>query len=475
MNSIQYVPVESLTPTPENWKLYNRPTIDDPSFCELVDSVSEEGVKEPLTISEDNFILSGHRRHAAAEMLGVREVPTIVHPIMIGPMSSGERVKILVEHNRGARVKTDSERIRESLAQVDPDEAVMLAEARSAQVFTKLKTSQFEEVVGDAKLRRTDPQGHRRDMLEAVIQILKSLQEEGMLPISSRSIHYQLLGRKVMTSDTKRGHVYGAKQGDSSLLSKLLTDARSGELIDDGLITDTTRSNWQYSPSGGFEDYVRWCVENLIGHYSIPMHRDQPCHVEIIVEKNTLFDLLQRKVADELRLPITAARGYPSYPVGCAIRDRFQRSGKDDLVIVYASDHDPEGYDMPRAFEKYFSHDHGITSRVVRAAVTEAQIVDYELPPDADAKPSSPRFKKYVKETGLKHAWELDSMPPKVLVEQVKQACLSVMDEDTLNMDLAEERRLNIKSARMETSMKPYLLDRLEAVLVEEMEGDYGP
>jgi hypothetical protein len=141
VNSIQYVPVESLTPTPENWKLYNRPTIDDPSFCELVDSVSEEGVKEPLTISEDNFILSGHRRHAAAEMLGVREVPTIVHPIMIGPMSSGERVKILVEHNRGARVKTDSERIRESLAQVDPDEAVMLAEARRAQVFTKKRTS----------------------------------------------------------------------------------------------------------------------------------------------------------------------------------------------------------------------------------------------------------------------------------------------------------------------------------------------
>jgi hypothetical protein len=35
--------------------------------------------------------------------------------------------------------------------------------------------------------------------------------------------------------------------------------------------------------------------------------------------------------------------------------NRFRNSGKDRFVIVYVSDHDPEGMDMPAAFKKYGS------------------------------------------------------------------------------------------------------------------------
>ncbi len=44
--------------------------MDDPQTIALADSIREFGVKEPIVVTRDGFILSGHRRYAAAMLPG---------------------------------------------------------------------------------------------------------------------------------------------------------------------------------------------------------------------------------------------------------------------------------------------------------------------------------------------------------------------------------------------------------------------
>jgi ParB/Sulfiredoxin domain len=67
-----------IAPSPLNEKLY-RPIDDpdDPEIIALKESIAEHGVKEPLIITTDDVILSGHRRYVAAKLAGRESVPCI--------------------------------------------------------------------------------------------------------------------------------------------------------------------------------------------------------------------------------------------------------------------------------------------------------------------------------------------------------------------------------------------------------------
>lgn len=471
ITNILMVPISSIRETPENWDIYIRPE-DDDQFPALVDSIRKNGVMEPITISSDNFIISGHRRNAAVgaatsseDHVNLWEVPVIVmDDIKIGPMSPDERIKILIAHNRGSRVKTSNESIAEAMALVDPQAAMRAAEQRKDQLFTKVKTS-CELIESEGSSRRTDPESRRGEFLDAVIKILEDLEERKMLPISARHIHYKLLAGGVRTSAGKAGHPYGTKQSDSKLLSKLLTDARSAGHIDDSWLSDDTRPSHVFHHQLSVGDYVAEEVETLFQNYYSNIHRDQSAHVEMIVEKNTIFPLLNRHISRTLRIPITSARGYLSYPAACEIKNRFKESGKSELYIVYISDHDPEGMDMPKSFVKYLREDHSIEAKVIRAAVTDEQIEKYGLLPDAQAKVDSSRYNSYVEAHGT-DVWELDSMDPEMLVHEIKQACLSCLDIDTLNSALAREKEDDVKLARLNAAVAkliPDILHQLES------------
>jgi hypothetical protein len=186
------------------------------------------------------------------------------------------------------------------------------------------------------------------------------------------------------------------------------------------------------------------------------LHRSQDNHVEIVVEKNTLFDLLKYKVASQLCIPIQSARGYSSYPASKVIADRFSQSLKKRLIVVYVSDFDPEGIDMLNAFDKYFRIDHGIEPVTVRAAVTKAQIEKYNLIPDAEAKSSSSRYKGFVKQHGL-DCYELDSMPMDKLVEEVTDACKSVLNIEALNHEIQEQDYWDVELAKLREAVKDHI------------------
>jgi ParB-like chromosome segregation protein Spo0J len=62
--------VSSLKPSPENNNLY-RP--DDPGIRDLAKSINKFGLREPLIVTLDNFIVSGHRRFAALNLIGQKQ------------------------------------------------------------------------------------------------------------------------------------------------------------------------------------------------------------------------------------------------------------------------------------------------------------------------------------------------------------------------------------------------------------------
>ena len=59
------LPIWRLRPAPENEQLYRPVSPGDPDVRALAESIRQHGVKEPLVISLDHYIISGHRRCVA--------------------------------------------------------------------------------------------------------------------------------------------------------------------------------------------------------------------------------------------------------------------------------------------------------------------------------------------------------------------------------------------------------------------------
>src|SRR5262249_23812823 len=114
-------PIDGVVPSPDNALLYRPVTPDDAATIELADSIKQRGILEPIVITADNYIVSGHPRHCAARIAGLQEVPCRVVKIRRGKgvTASDEFLKLLREHNR-QRVKSRDELLREAVVSVDP-------------------------------------------------------------------------------------------------------------------------------------------------------------------------------------------------------------------------------------------------------------------------------------------------------------------------------------------------------------------
>ena len=97
--------VSELDPHPKNQELYGDTTELDDTF---VDSIRQKGVLEPLVITQDKRVISGHRRLRAAQEVGVDSVPVRVSEF---DSELAER-EALIEFNR-QREKTPGQIVNE--------------------------------------------------------------------------------------------------------------------------------------------------------------------------------------------------------------------------------------------------------------------------------------------------------------------------------------------------------------------------
>ncbi len=98
-----------LRPHPINSTIYG-----DSADADLVQSVMQKGILNPLLIASDGTIISGHRRWDAATMAGLLEVPVVV----FGSDDPLDVLEALIESNK-QRAKTNEQIGREAQALLD--------------------------------------------------------------------------------------------------------------------------------------------------------------------------------------------------------------------------------------------------------------------------------------------------------------------------------------------------------------------
>lgn len=97
--NLSHFPVELVQVARENDLLYDLFGIANLDDHNLALSIRENGIQEPLAISNDHVLLSGHRRLAAAKCLGLKAVPVRLVEIVFDDLSVEERLETLRSHN----------------------------------------------------------------------------------------------------------------------------------------------------------------------------------------------------------------------------------------------------------------------------------------------------------------------------------------------------------------------------------------
>ncbi|MDZ4783006.1 MAG: ParB N-terminal domain-containing protein [Planctomycetia bacterium] len=225
--------ITAIRPSPENNRVYRPVLPDDPEIQDLSANIKERGVLQPLVISEDGFIISGHRRHVAAQLAGLITVPCVVEPIRHDDDPEAF-LQLLVSHNK-QRVKTHDERVREELVNIDPDDAY------NRLLSHRHKRSKIEmapmAILG-AKTR-SEISAAKQPFLAAIKRVLNDLQD--FWPLSDRQIHYGLLNDPPLRHARKPGSRYVNDKKSYNDLVDLLTRARLANEIPWNAIDDETR------------------------------------------------------------------------------------------------------------------------------------------------------------------------------------------------------------------------------------------
>lgn len=431
---VRKVPLASIRPSPVNDSVYRPPSADDPDIQEMARSMREHGVLQALTVTRDGFILSGHRRYCAAAAAGLRTVPVIVEQIT---RDDPAFPKLLVMHNQ-QRQKTIAELLAEQVVQRSGEDAHReLAQHRIAR--SRKATAGAVTMAVDRKRSRSVISPAKHQMLDAVIAVLDDLQD--FWPLSLRTIHYNLLNDPPLRNASKPESRYRNNRQCYSDLSDLCTRARFEGALPFEAIHDPTRpvTNWRIHRNAG--DYIRDQFDQFLRGYWRDLLQSQPDHIEVIGEKNTLLPII-KPVCSDYTVPLTIGRGFCSVPPRKAIYDRWQASGKNKLVLIVLSDHDPDGEMIADSLVGYMRDDFGIPDfRIVpvRAALTADQCKQFKIPADVDAKPSSTNYAQFVRHYGTA-ACELEAVPPRRLQQMLRDAIESVLDHDAFAAEQERER-----------------------------------
>ena len=428
---IRPIPLYEIKPSPENSDLYRPVNRDDPDIEALAASIKEHGILEPLTITADHYLISGHRRHTAASVAGLATVPCRVTDFRRD--DDPDRFIVLLRENNRQREKSFDEKLREELVSVNPAEAYRgLIEHRSEQ--SKVMVAALD--MGDVK-RSAAISDAKQPFLNAILKVLEDNAE--FLPMSDRQIHYRLLNYPPLRHARKPKSGYRNDKDSYKSLVDLVTRARLKELIPMESIADETRPVTNWNVWRDVRGFMRGELDGLFRGYWRDVTQSQPNHIELLIEKNTVGNII-RPVAGQFRIPMTSGRGFCSLPPRHAMAERFRVSGKEKLIVLIVSDFDPEGQQLAASFGRSMRDDFAVASVwPIKVALTAEQVQGFKLPPGPKAKKRSPNYAKFVSQYG-ENVFELEAIAPDVLQGLVRDAIDSVIDRNLFNRELDQER-----------------------------------
>lgn len=422
--------LDEIRPAPENDLVYRPVRPEDPDIQELARSIEQHGLREPIVITRDGFILSGHRRYAACRIAGLRSVECRIEDITRGDR---EFETMLVEYNR-QRVKGFDEVVREQIITCNPENAYeALIQDRKARSnvsadFLKIEGQKIRKSIGRAK----------RPMLAAVRRIIS--EQRQFWPLSDRSIHYDLLNDPPLRHANKPDSRYQNSPRCYKDLCDLLTRARLAGEVPFEAIADPTRTVCNWKLDRGVGTFLRRQMDQFLTGYYRDLQASQPNHIEIVGEKNTIAGSI-RDVAMEFCIPYTLGRGYCSLDPRHQMAKRYRASGKSQLIVLILSDFDPEGEDIAHSFTRSMRDDFCINDVVaVKVCLTHEQVMERDLPQTFDIKKTSSRYKRFARKYGNR-AHELEALSPDERSRLLEEAILDVLDLEAYNAEVDAEKQ----------------------------------
>lgn len=349
-------------------------------------------------------------------------------------MGSKERMGLLRLHNY-QRSKSASERIREKMLEINPSHAHSEMVKRRIKNRNRSDPSCVAVRLGRVKKR---PKITTLQFLTKVKEIIT--ENEPYWPLTDRRIHYLLLNAPPLKHDKKPDSKYQNDKNSYKALTHLLIRARLSDEIPMHAIEDSTRP---IQLAGGFqslEQFVGQEVSNFLNGYSRELTIGQPDHIEIMLEKNALRSVVEA-VARDYCIPVTTGRGFSSLSPRYELQQRFLKSGKSRLVLLMLTDFDPDDEMIASSFARSLRDDLGLVNIVaVKVALNADDVINYNLPSDMDAKPSSPNYESFVERFGTK-AVELDAIPVQLLQQKLREAIEQYLDMDEFNAQLKLEQQ----------------------------------
>jgi hypothetical protein len=218
-------------------------------------------------------------------------------------------------------------------------------------------------------------------------------------PVTLRQVFYRLVADGTLPNTT----------GAYKRLSARTAEARREGRFPD--LADRTRSIVRPLSFGGAVEARRW----LADVYRRDRTEGQAVSVYLGVEKHGLVAQIESWFGD-LGVPVVALGGYSSQSFVDEVRADVEAQGRP-AVLVYAGDFDPSGEDIDRDFVERT----GCFDKVVRVALTAAQVTALDLPP-AMGKATDSRASAFVARHGRLVQVELDALPPDVLRELYRDA-----------------------------------------------------
>ena len=450
VSEIVQVDIVDIMPTPDNDKLYKPVDPKDPVIIDKAKDMQKKGVLEPLVISLDNYILSGHRRYCAATLAGLKQVPARIHQIRRRD-DVDAFIVLLRSYNRGQRVKTIAETLRESIIDATPEDArAELVAYRLEQAEIELDQIELKPTIGRPSITG------KLELMRAICKVID--QNRKHWPLSVRMIHYRVcqIGYPVRRHDSK-SELYLNNLKSYRDCSDLCTRGRVFGNIPYSAISDETRPVTLSGVYGNTGPYIASEMNSFLKGYFRDFLQSQPNHFELFCEKNTVSSILI-PVAYEFTMPLTSGRGYCSIPPRHGMAQRFKASGKSKLVVLLLSDHDPEGCDLIEAFPRSMRDDFGVDKVYpIRVALTRDQVDEYELPNNLFSKASSSRHKAYVKQHG-DNVWELDALSPEQLQDITRESILNVLDLEKFE----HERKAELDDAKKLADIRATVFETLK-------------
>jgi hypothetical protein len=421
--------------SPENDQIYGAIDLNDPDTLSLAQSIQQHGVRTPLLVSKDGFLISGHRRIHAARLAGLSQVPVQIY--QIERASDPDRfLQLLVTLNK-QRIKSASVQLKESVAEIDPKQAYAKIKNQRLQKERKLQEAALNWFIS-ADGERCTISPAKAEFLTAIQRVLD--EQRDYWPLSDRQIHYRLLGPDApLTHSSKPESRYRNDKSSYRNLTDLLTRARIEGHIAWGAIEDETRPvdlNCAFQNPG---DFFRSQLERFLCGYWRNRQQSQPDHIEIIGEKLTVRSILQ-PVAEEFTIPLTITRGMCSLPPKQKIYSRYRMSQKERLILLVVSDLDPAGEAIAEDLLKSLRRDFGVVNiEMTKVALGIEQVEQFGLAPSMEAKTTSPTYGTFVDRYGISSAYELEALEPAILAQILTESIKEVLDIERYNEELEAE------------------------------------